>query len=173
MKVENEYNKAQKSENYAYPMVVLTSLQNDATKIKGSICESVLTAESNLRIKKIELAQSLDNTKAKKKKILFVEKNIAVQNRTLKLHQRDIENHCCICGGVHRGNDHILTRKTDCSLLKMKQRVAKYLQQSLKESNVRLDEYKGILDKGFLENTEAKLNMNQSLISFIESACVL
>lgn len=99
------------------------------------------------------------------------EKNIAVQKRTLKLHQRDIDNHCCTCGGCHCSNDHVIHSKSDCKQMKMKQRVLTYLQQSLAESNLKLEQLNILLERGKQENRHAELKMNDSLISYIELSC--
>jgi hypothetical protein len=148
-------------------------LKTNTIEEKRPLDEITQIAKEDLHLKKIALAQSIMNTKVKKKMIENAKKNIIVQKRTLKLCHHEIENHCCICGGIHIGNDHIAIRKRNCSMLKMKQQVFTYLQQSLKDSITRLEELKGDLEEGARENTDAKIQMNQSLISFVESTCVI
>ena len=146
----------------------------------NKIIETIPAAEKDLSDKRNELIKSISHVKEMKVKKVIAQENIIVQKRTLKLHQRDIENHCCICGGNHLHhsdsisiNNHEPHRNEECKILKMKKRVFLYLQQSLEESNMRLKELNGTIQKVEQKNTKAGLAMNKSLISFIECSCTV
>lgn len=148
----------------------------DGTTMEDISVESPFIDTTNLDNKigerKTELIKSIshvNNISAKKK---FAERNIAVQKRTLKRFQRDIQNHCCKCGGNHCSIDHTIHQNKDCKALKMKQQVFTYLQQSLNESIIRLRNLESSLEMVKQENRKASVKLNDSLISYIECSCL-
>lgn len=147
--------------------------KGDRTERESTLEEAGQLAEEDLQLKKIALARSIVDMEEKRRAIKATKRNIAVQKRTLKFYHRELERHCCICGGIHVGTDHRMTKKQNCNMMKMKQKVSGYLQNSLEESNGRLEDLEAILQQGIRENADAKNNMNQSLISFVQSTCVV
>lgn len=139
-------------------------------------CEIVKEAERMVCSRQSELNSSCQNIHERKHKMLVAEKNIAIQKRTLNYYKRELDNHCCICGGIHipSSDHHVpLNAKSNCSNYRKKHQVFLYLSASLKKANLELANKKDDLENGLLANKQAKVNMNQSLISFMESSlCV-
>lgn len=149
----------------------------------GRYIDTMPAVEKDLREKRNEFMKSILHIKDIKAKRVIAAENLSVQKRTLKLYQRDIDNHCCICGGNHlhhhqrdsnsNNSYHEPFKNEDCKTLKMKKRVFSYLQQSLEESSMRLKDLNDTIQMGKEENTQAGLEMNKSLVSFIECSCAV
>lgn len=146
----------------------------------NEIVETIPAAEKDLSEKRKELMKSVSHIKMMKAKKVIAGGNLSVQKRTLKLYQRDIDNHCCICGGNHlhhsdskSTNYHEPYRNEECKILKMKKRVFSYLQQSLEESSMRLRDLNETIEKVGEKNAKAGLAMNKSLVSYIECSCTV
>ncbi len=128
-------------------------------------------AERAVRSRQNKLNQSLQNMHERKRNLFAAERNIAIQKRTLSYNKRELDNHCCICGGMHiPSSGHVLFRRPECTTYKMKLQVYLYLSASLKKSNLDLESMKQHVQDGVLQNVEAKINMNQCLVSFVESS---
>ena len=131
-------------------------------------------AERAVRSRQKELNTSLQHIHERKRKLFTTEKNIAIQKRTLSYYKKELDNHCCICGGIHiKSSNHVPTNKPNCAAYKMKHQVFLYLSASLKKANLELANMKVNVEDGLLQNKRAKVNMNQSLISFVESSLCL
>ena len=98
---------------------------------------TIMEAERAVRSRQKELNSSLQHIHERKRKVFTAEKNIAIQKRTLSYYKKELENHCCICGGLHiKSSNHIAANKPNCAAYKMKHQVFLYLSASLKKANL-------------------------------------
>ena len=85
--------------------------------------------------------------------------DVAIQQRTIQVCTREIEHHCCKCGGIHVFSDHEPAQREGCRRLKQKSKSLLYQKVALKEALERVDICQSAVDDGKAMAFEARANM--------------
>ena len=153
--------------------------ERQKTHADESLAENVTQAlqnvKRNLNAHQIGVGKIERDLSIKKKKLQKAQHDIVIQNRTIEVCQREINNHCCKCGGLHVFTDHKRTQREGCKRLKDKMRSLMYLQKGLVEATARLNICQIAVDERSAENKSAHANMTESLshgLSIVESLMI-
>ncbi len=134
--------------------------------------EAVCNVKTELENHNIRVDQSRIDQSNKKKDLRKAQNDVEIQDRSILLCKREIDHHCCQCGGIHVFMDHKPVQREGCKRLKDKFRSLMYLKESLKEAKVRMNICEGALHDVSALRYCAQTNMTSSLsngISLIES----
>ena len=134
--------------------------------------ETLLKVKANMRNHKSGVDENLKHMDIQRTKLHKAQKDVVVQKRVIELCTREIDHHCCICGGIHVFSDHDIAKRDSCKRLKSKIRSLMYLKQGLKEAEVRVKLCQSALDESTTNTSDAQSNMALSLsqgLSLLES----
>ena len=134
--------------------------------------KAVHKVKIDLKNHKIGVDKTVKDLSNTRKNLQRAQNDAAIQKRTIQVCKREIDNHCCQCGGLHIFADHAPTQREGCKRLKNKVRSLMYLKHGLKEATERVNICQIALDNGSAQNHNAQASMTASLsqgLSLIES----
>ncbi|GFH60812.1 predicted protein [Chaetoceros tenuissimus] len=94
--------------------------------------------KNNIKNKKEKLDALNKELRERKASLTKAKKNVKIQILSIERCKKEIDHHCCQCGGIHVFNNHEPMHRKDCSRLKDKVRSLFYLKQALVEANEKL-----------------------------------
>ena len=127
------------------------------TPPNGDICRKIETIKSTL-------GESNKVSKAAEKRLAKAQATIKANERAISICSREIEHHCCICGGIHVFGDHKPCQKQGCSRLMSKMKSLKYLERALEESNRLYNTRKEEYEIKMRQKKEKKAIISSSLL---------
>jgi hypothetical protein len=153
------------------------SNQNQNASSNAVLDETILNkavhkVKIDLKNHKIGVDKTVKDLSNTRKNLQRAQNDAAIQKRTIQVCKREIDNHCCQCGGLHIFADHAPTQREGCKRLKNKVRSLMYLKHGLKEATERVNICQIALDNGSAQNHNAQASMTASLsqgLSLIES----
>lgn len=116
-----------------------------------------------LQKKKNDVVQTIYKIDIEKKKLQTVHAKVAAQQAALRLCQREIKHHCCICGGTHVSIAHHPSTQPECTTMKKKNKSLVYLKRALKASIAEEMQCIHSLDQSFMVNDSTKQTMSDTL----------
>jgi len=125
--------------------------------------ETVKKIEADLRHNKFGVDSTLKDLAKRKNSLQKAQRNIVVQTRAIEVCKREIDHHCCQCGGIHVFSDHEPTQRESCQRLKNKVRSLGYLKQACKEASTRVKTCQMTVDNGIIKTNDAQAGMTASL----------
>jgi hypothetical protein len=94
--------------------------------------------KNNIKVKKEKLDALKKDLRERKASMMKAKKSVKIQILSIERCKKEIDHHCCQCGGIHVFNNHEPMHRKDCSRLKDKIRSLFYLKQALVEANEKL-----------------------------------
>ena len=125
--------------------------------------EAVCQVKTELENHKIRVDQSRIDQSNKEKDLRKAQNDVEIQERSILVCKREIDHHCCQCGGIHVFMDHKPVQREGCKRLKNKFRSLMYLKEGLKEAKVRMNICESALNDVSALRYCAQTNMTSSL----------
>ena len=111
--------------------------------------------KNNLKNKKEKLDSLNKDLRERTASMMKAKKNVKIQILSIERCKKEIDHHCCQCGGIHVFSSHEPMHRKDCNRLKDKTRSLFYLKQALVEAN-------RILSKCDLDLAETTANIDKA-----------
>jgi len=151
--------------------IVTPNKCKDECNIKGPISQyhyTVQAVNKNLKAQKNLVDEKVQRMEQSTRHFDKAQNDVLIQRRAILTCEREIDHHCCICGGIHVFADHKVTKRKGCSRLKDKTRSLMYLKQSLSDAFLRVRTCQSVLDEDAREVSNAKAlmadNLNENLL---------
>lgn len=128
-----------------------------------STMDAIYNVKHSLQIKKQSIDETTKDLTTKRRELQKARNRVQIQTRSIEVCKREIDNHCCQCGGIHIFSDHEPTQRKECKRLKNKSRSLMYLKQALKESSERVIVCQVAVDNGEVEVDTAQASMAEAL----------
>jgi hypothetical protein len=113
-----------------------------------------------LQRKKESFSQSMKSVNDMTKLLKKAQYDVDVFVRSIQMCTKEIENHCCTCGGIHVFSDHEPTKMLSCKRLKAKNRSLMYLKKAKREASERMMDYKAGVKQCEREKEETRRSLS-------------
>ncbi len=133
---------------------------------------SLLDTKEDLRSWKADVDETIHQLETSKRNLKKAQTDVSIQERAIIRCTREINHHCCMCGGIHVFSDHKPMQRQGCSRLRQKNRSLMYLKQSLTDASLRVNVCQVVVKESTEEVNEAKAkmaNMFEQNLTLLES----
>ncbi len=133
---------------------------------------SLLDTKEDLRSWKADVDETIHQMEISKQNLKKAQTDVSIQERAIIRCTREINHHCCMCGGIHVFSDHKPMQRKGCSRLRQKNRSLMYLKQSLTDASLRLNVCQVVVKESTDDVNEAKAkmaNMFEQNLTLLES----
>ena len=128
-----------------------------------STMEAIYNVKHSLQNKKQRIDDTTKDLTTKRRDLQKAINSVQIQTRSIVVCKREIDNHCCQCGGIHIFSDHERTQRKECKRLKNKTRSLMYLKQALRDSSESVILCQVAVDNGEVEVNTAQASMAEAL----------
>ena len=123
----------------------------------GDICRKIEMIKSSL-------GESRQVSRVAENRLAKAQATIKANERAISICSREIEHHCCICGGIHVFGDHKPFQRKGCPRLASKIKSLKYLERAFEESKRSYSTCKKEYEQNMRQKKEKKAKISSSLI---------